>query len=121
MEETIENAKITKVSITMADHGCVTFWVFVEGKGWGCGIGGYCIGHGYLGAKKFDGSGDGIEAMARIMDVVGVEKWEDLTGKYCRVQMGNSWDGIHTIGNVIEDKWFDLKAFFAARSAENGT
>lgn len=120
MEERIENAKITNVSISMADHGCVTFWVFVEGKGWGCGIGGYCIGHGCLGAKEFDGSGDGIEAMARIMDVVGVEKWEDLTGQYCRIKT-EGWGGtVHTIGNLIEDKWFDLKAFFAARSAKNG-
>ena len=68
----IENAKITSVSISMADHGCVTFWVTVEGSGWGCSIGGYCIGHGYLGADEFDGYGKGIEAMARIMVTVGV-------------------------------------------------
>ena len=112
----IENAKITGVSITMADHGCVTFWVYVEGKCWGCGIGGYKVGDGYLGADTFSGSAKGIEAMARIMDTVGVERWEDLKGKYCRVEM-EGWGGtIYKIGNIIDDKkWFDLKEFFAAK------
>jgi len=113
MQKTIENAKITGVIISMADHGCITFWVNVEGKGWGCRIGGYCIGHGYLGADHFDGYGEGLEAMARIMDTVGVEKWEDLKGKYCRVESEGWGSTIYKIGNLIEDKWFDLKAFFA--------
>lgn len=113
MQKTIENAKITGVSISMADHGCITFWVNVEGKGWGCSVGGYCIGHGYLGADRFDGYGKGLEAMARIMDTVGVEKWEDLKGKYCRVESEGWGSTIHKIGNLINDKWFDIKEFFA--------
>lgn len=109
-----ENALIKSVSITMADHGCVTFWINVEGYGWGCGIGGYCIGHGYLGAKEdfFDGSGLGIEAMARIMDTVGVDKWEDMNGKYCRVESDGWGSKITKIGNIVQDKWFDIDAFF---------
>lgn len=107
-----ENAKITSVSFSMADHGCITFWVFVELKDGSCGIGGYCIGHGYVGAKEFDGYGKGVEAMARIMDVVGVENWEDLKGQYCRVE-SEGWGGkILKIGNVLKEKWFDIDEFF---------
>lgn len=69
----IENAKITNISLTMADHGCLTFWIAVEGAGWGCSIGGYCIGKDCLGANEFSGYGPGLEAMMRIMDVVGVD------------------------------------------------
>ena len=29
----IENAKIENVSITMADHGCLTFWITLKGDG----------------------------------------------------------------------------------------
>ena len=59
----IKNAKITNVSITMSDHGCLTFWLTLEGGGWGCGYGGYCIGKGYLGAKEFTAeNGDGLVA-----------------------------------------------------------
>lgn len=46
-----QNAKITSTQITMKDHGCLTFWINLEGAGWGVGLGGYCIGHGFLGAK----------------------------------------------------------------------
>ena len=109
----IENAKISKASISMADHGCLTFMIYLEGGGWGCGFGGYCIGHGYLGAKKFTvENGRGLEAMMRIMDTVGVEKWEDLNGNYIRCKTGGLGDSIDEIGNIVEDKWFNIRKFF---------
>lgn len=108
----IENAKISSVSITMEDHGCVTFWVHIETDCGGCGIGGYCIGHGYIGADHFDGDGLGIEAMARIMDTVGVDKWEDLKGKNIRVAIEGRGKPINKFGNIIKDKWFDIDKFF---------
>lgn len=49
-------------------------------------LGGYCLGHGYLGAKKFNGSPKGIEEIMRIMDVVGVDEFSKLAGKYIRVE-----------------------------------
>ena len=116
METEILNAKITSTSITMADHGVLTFWVTVQGGGWGCSIDGYVIGNGYLDADDdfFKGSGAGLEAMMRIMDTVGVDKWEDLEGKYVRCVLNDGWGGTITkIGNITKDKWFDLKEFFA--------
>lgn len=106
------NAKITGVSFSMADHEGITFWVFIETAEGSCGIGGYYIGHGYVGANDFFGFGEGIEAMARIMNVVGVERWEDLTGQYCRVEPDESAGRILKIGNIIKDKWFDIDEFF---------
>ena len=118
MEE-ILNAKITSVSISMADHGCLTFYITLNGGGWGVSVGGYAIGHGYLGADHFDACGDGLEAMMRIMNVVGVERWEDLKGQYVRVKTeGYAGCIVHTIGNVLEDKWFDLKEFFEDKKNE---
>ena len=109
----IENAKITNVSITMADHGCLTFWITIESTNWGCSIGGYCIGTGYLGASEFIGYGPGLEAMMRIMDVVGVEKWEDLKDKYIRVK-SDGWGGtVACIGNIIKDKNTSAKNLFS--------
>ena len=115
----IENAKITRTSLTMADHGCLTYWLFVEGSGWGCGIGGYAIGRGYLDADTFDGvNGYGIESMMRIMDTVGVDRWEDLPGKYIRVETEGWGSSIHKIDNLISPKWFDLKEFFETHQKE---
>ena len=60
MATEILNAKIVKPTISMADHGCLTFGLYLDGDGWGITFGGYCIGHGYLGADEFSAeSGDG--------------------------------------------------------------
>ena len=113
----IENAKISKASISMADHGCLTFMLYLEGASWGCGFGGYCIGTGYLGADEFKAtSGAGLEAMMRIMDTVGVDKWENLNGKYVRCKLTSMSGGIDEIGNLIEDKWFNIMEFFANKN-----
>lgn len=114
----IRNAKIESASITMRDHGCCTFYLSVKGGGWGCNIGGYCIGKGYLGAKEFSATPKGLECLMRIMDTVGVERWEDLAGKYIRI-VDNGWGSIISkFGHITDDKWFDFKAFFAEGSTE---
>ena len=117
MKETaIENAKITHTDLSMADHGVLTFTLTLEGAGWGTNYGGYVIGKGCLGAKTFEGSAKGTEAIMRIMDTVGVERWNDLKGKYVRVYTGGWGATITKIGNIISDKWFDIKEFFSEGS-----
>ena len=109
----IENAKIASADLDMSDHGVLTYYLTLEGRSWGCNFGGIVIGNGYLGAKEFTGSDKGIEAIMRIMDTVGVERWNDLKGKYVRVYTGGWGNTINKIGNIIEDKWFDQKEFFS--------
>lgn len=107
-----ENAKITNAELTMEDHGVLTYYITLEGRGWGCNFGGIVIGNGYLGAIEFKGSEKGTEAIMRIMDTVGVNKWNDLKGRYVRVDISDR--SIHKIGNIIENKWFDQKEFFGS-------
>ena len=109
----IENALITNVDLSMADHGCLTLAMTLEGGGWGVVYGGYCLGKGYLGADDdfFDGSAAGMEYLIRIMDTVGVEKFQDLRGEYVRVATKRG-DPVKIIGNIIKDKWFDAETFF---------
>ena len=110
----ILNARITDVSLSMRDHGCLTYWLSLKIQGGAyCNYGGHCIGHGYLGSDHFDGSPYGLEAMMRIMDVVGVEKWEDLKDKCIRVKSDGWGPIVDEIGNLMEDKWFNQKQFFA--------
>lgn len=40
MEKKIENARIKSADLSMADHGCFTLWLNIEGDGWGCCVGG---------------------------------------------------------------------------------
>ena len=76
--ERIENVKITDVSIQMEDHSCLTFMIFVEGGSFGIGIGQYMNGFGYLGSDYWEGNGSALVAMMKIMNVVGVSRWENL-------------------------------------------
>ena len=116
----IENAMITYASISMKDCGCLTFDIGLEGNGWGVVYGGYCIGKGYLGSDTFSAEhGGGLVAIMKIMDTVGVERWEDLKDKYVRVIINGWGSKITTIGNIIEDKWFDIKEFFEKYDKEN--
>jgi hypothetical protein len=111
----IKNAKIIDASITMKDHDCLTFYISLEGEGFGCCFGGYCIGHGYLGAEPSDicsENGFGLEAMMHIMNVVGVDRWEDLVGKYCRIKDADWGSSVNCIGNIMKDQWFNIEDFF---------
>ena len=113
----IKNAFITNVDLSMADYGCLTLAMTLEGGGWGVVYGGYCLGKGYLGADDnfFEGSAAGIESLMRIMDTVGVEKFQDLKGKYVRVATKGWGDSVKIIGNILKDQWFDAETFFADR------
>lgn len=108
----IRNMRIESVSLTMADHGVLTFYVHLTTCSLCAGYGGYVIGKGCLGADNFEGSAKGLEAMMRIMDVVGVDTWEDLPNKYIRAIIPKFNEPITVIGNIMEDKWFDIKQFF---------
>lgn len=111
----IENALIENVDLSMADHGCLTLEMTLKGSGWGVVYGGYCLGRGYLGAEDnfFSGSAAGMEYLIRIMDTVGVERFQNLKGKYVRVATKGWGSSVKIIGNVIKDQWFDAETFFA--------
>jgi len=111
----IENAVIKDVDLSMADHGCLTLAMTLDGGGWSVVYGGYCLGKGYLGAADdfFSGSAAGMEYLTRIMDIVGVERFQNLKGKYVRVAT-KGWGGsVKIIGNIIKDQWFDAETFFS--------
>jgi hypothetical protein len=112
MKREITNAKITSVSISMADYNCLTFKIIVEDYiGFGA-IGGFKNGTGMLDAKYWEGNGSALVAMMKIMDTVGVEKWEHLKGNYCRVEYDESGH-VEKIGHIIKNKWFNVREFFA--------
>lgn len=62
--------------------------------------------------KKFDSTPSALEGIMMIMNVVGVEKWESLKGKYVRVATKGWGDSIKIIGNIVEDRWFDYESFY---------
>lgn len=93
------NAKISSTMLGYEDHGLLSCWLYLEQPGCGQGFGGY----------RLDGPGKKDHAacgfwVRRILETVGVEKWEELKGKYIRVE--GHQGGIEAIGHLLEDKWF---------------
>lgn len=108
----IKNAKIYSAMLGREDHGIMTFMIYISAEGITCGIGGYCL-------DEFDPArqtrvfrAESIEAISKVLEVVGVDKWEDLPGKYIRFEDNGIGSIVTKIGNIIEEKWFDLKEFF---------
>ena len=117
----IENAKIRSTMLGIEDHGILTFYLHIEANGWGQGVGGYCLD----GAnpekdhtKPRPGFGPGLTAIRQILETVGVDRWEKLPGTLIRVRRTGDWGSAlpPIIGHIIEDRWFDLKAFMETQS-----
>ncbi len=104
------NARIKSTMLGVEDHGILTFFIHLEWAGACQGLGGYGLDY----QKSRDdetrvGNGCALIAIRKILEVVGVRRWEDLPGQLVRIKEGHDHKLI--IGNIIEDVWFDLDAF----------
>lgn len=109
----IKNAQITGTMLGREDHGIFTFMIFVKCEGWQCGIGGYALDYYDKETGKRVYSTKSLEAVSKILDVVDVGRWEDLNGKYIRIKDNSLGSTIDEIGNLMEEKWFNLRDFFS--------
>ena len=108
----IKNAKIRSTMLGREDHGIMTWMIFIDFDHVACGVGGYALDSYNRDTKTRVFYAESMESISKVLEVVGVDKWEDLPGKYIRFE-DNGWGSIVTkIGNIMEDKWFDLKEFF---------
>ena len=105
------NAIITNTRLGK-ERGIMTFWIFVEYDCGGQGLGGIAL-DGYNKEKDCrEGHYKSIELISKILDVVGVEKWEDLVGKHVRVEKVNWGCTAKKFGHIMKDKWINLDTFF---------
>ena len=112
MAEKILNAKIESVSLCFA-NGILTFYLGLKIQGGaGCCFGGYALDE----YDKAEGRrlpiSLGLECLEEIMKTVGVSSWENLKDKYIRVVSQGLGKSIEEIGNIMEDKWFNIEEFF---------
>ena len=117
----IKNSKIESTMLGREDHGIMTWMLFISfDKGMCCGVGGYTLD---IYDRKSDTRvfyAESMESISEILEIVGVDKWEDLPGKYIRFE-DNGWGSkVTKIGNIMEDKWFDMKEFFERVCKKNG-
>lgn len=93
----IKNAKIDSTMLGYEGHGILTVEITLDYGGSMQGFGGY----------QLSDPHDFHRWITELIKVVGVELWENLKGKYIRVECESGWNGkIIRIGNLLEDKWF---------------
>ena len=108
----IRNAKIESTFLGYEDHGIFTVFLNLRWSGAGQGFGGYALDQ-YVGTPgPRRGTGAGLSFIMRCCDVVGVKSWEELPGKFIRIDHDHS--KIYRIGHITDDKWFDPAEMFAA-------
>lgn len=118
MSTTECNARITSTQFGMEDHDILTFYVMLEWQGGGQSLGGLQLdSYDEKTRSRSVGHGSGLVAMRRILEAVGVRRWEDLPGTLVRVRHhGYCSSKPPAIGHIIKDEWFDLGAFMEAEA-----
>ena len=112
MSEKILNAKIESVSCG-TENGITTFGLGLQIQGGaGCCFGGYALDEYDEAESRRLPISLGLECLEHIMTTVGVKSWEDLKDKYIRVVSRGLGKSIEEIGNIMEDKWFNIEEFF---------
>lgn len=109
-----KNALIESTMLGYEDHGIFSFNLWLE---FDCGCqaaGGYCLDKPLKKDNKFIcrvGTKKGMQLIIEVLKTIGVEKWEDLPGKYIRIKADMSQ--VYEIGNLLKDKWLNFKDFFS--------
>lgn len=104
MNRGIKNAVITSTQLGHEDHGILTCFLNLDYGGVGQGFGGYGLDRYCKETERRLGTAYGLAFIMRILDVLEVANWENLTGEHCRVDAEHS--KIHGIGHILKDKWF---------------
>ena len=95
----IKNAIIESTMIGREDNGIMTFMILIKDE--------------YdKSTKTIAFQAKSMEVISKILKVVGAKTWEELPGKYIRFEDKGLGVTITKIGNITEDKWFDILEFF---------
>lgn len=108
-EREITNAKITSTRLGYERGDTfLSCWLQLEFPPGGQGFGGYVFDDYNDKTKERQFSSTfGLDFIDLILKTVGVESWEELPGKYLKIE--HNWAKVFKIGHIIEDKWFDVK------------
>lgn len=105
-------ATIKRTSLTYEDHGILTTYLHCDWEGGGISVGGYCLDEPKSRESRDYsriGTAYGLDHIIRILETVGVESWEKLTGKQVIIlfESENSWGSIAAgISGLLNGKVF---------------
>jgi hypothetical protein len=105
------NAQIKSTKLGFIANGICSFDLILDIQG-GSGV---CVGGWALDGpnkeKRRVGSAYGMSVIMRILEVVGVDTWEELKGKYIRIKDCLPGDRVTSIGNLMKEEWIDFENY----------
>lgn len=105
-----KNAVITGTNLFI-ERDMLTAFVNLEyGKSSGQGFGGYELDKWDEGTQNYIPSKSCGLFIRRVLETVGVDKWENLKGKHVRVKADR--EKIYAIGHILENSWFEPESEF---------
>lgn len=113
MYRKIYNVKIDETFLGREEHGILTCYLYLSGFGFGAVLGGRALDKYDESANRRIATQKGFELIDRILKIVGVQKWEDVAGKYIRVEVPDFGKKITKIGNLIKEDWLDFEEYFS--------
>lgn len=108
----IENAIIESTFLGYEDHGILTFVIGLKGACFSVGFGNVALDQWSEKEGRRVAQPKSMDCIAKILEVVGVDRWEDLKGKHVRIAFNDLGSAVTRIGNIIENKWLDLEQAF---------
>ncbi len=105
-EHLIKNAIITSTMLGFEGHSVMTGFLFLDyGDSTLQSFGGYRLDAYNKATQRTEGHAFGIAFIGEVLNTVGVSKWEDLAGKYIRVEC--DWNKVYRIGHITKNVWLD--------------
>ncbi len=109
MNDGICNARIESTSLTTADYGILSGWVFLDYGSTCQGFGGHCLGWPTVEECLLRVGPHCAVWIAGVLRAAGVDTWERVPGSYVRVRLEGGF--VQAIGHIIrDDAWFDAHA-----------
>ena len=114
----IQNAIIKGASLSIADHGLLSGWLYLEWDGSAQGFGGWRLygpTHWKAGRETVNSAGHWIW---RVLEIAGVKEWSELEGQAIRIKADMS--SVKAIGHFLKDDWFNPTEEFATANQKGG-
>lgn len=119
-KQEIKTAKITSVTLGKGDRGVMSFGLMLNIQdGRRAVYGGYVLDEWVPELGKRVPTQAGCECITTIMDVVGVDEWSKLVEQPIRIVDEGLGKPIITIGNLLDNKWFNIEEFFENKKTED--
>jgi hypothetical protein len=102
----IKNARIINTHLGPSEGTAFTFFLELDNGHGFRNVGNLDMGSYNKDLQRYEGWSGAIPMLIEIMNVVDVDNWDEMPGKYIRYK--ESAGRVYAIGNIIEDKWLNF-------------